>query len=59
MLNFIRNHPYITGGLIVFVILFLLGIFVLDTTLEETLIGSAGIAIVGALGFWWKEEGLG
>jgi len=59
MLNLVRNHPYITGFLIAFVIMSLVGIFFLDVTLTESLFGSAVLSAVGVLGVWWKYEGLG
>ena len=52
----LRKHPYIIGGILVFVILFLLGIFALEASFTESLLGSAVIAVVAAAGYWWKEE---
>jgi hypothetical protein len=56
MLNFIRKHPYIIGGIITFLILFFLGIFALDTSWSESLFGSAVITVIGVGGIWWKQE---
>ena len=52
----LRKHPYIIGGILVFVILFLLGIFALEDSFTESLLGSAVIAVVAVAGYWWKEE---
>ena len=52
----LRKHPYIIGGILVFVILFLLDIFALEASFTESLLGSAVIAVVAAAGYWWKEE---
>ncbi len=59
MLNFMRKHPYIVGCLITFLILFLVGIFALDTTWIESLLGAAVLSVVGVVGIWWKKEGFG
>lgn len=56
MLNFIRNHPYIVAGIIVFLLLFFLGIFLIDATWSESLLGSAVLTIVGVVSIWWKRE---
>ncbi len=59
MLNFVRNHPYIVSFIIVFLLLFFIGIFALDSTWSEALLGSAVISAVGVGGIWWKQEGFG
>jgi hypothetical protein len=59
MLNFIRNHPYLVSFIIVFLLVFLLGVFALDFSWSESLFGAAVIAAVGVGGYWWKDEGLG
>jgi len=58
MLNFVRNHPYLDSFIIAFLLLFFIGIFALDATWSEALIGSAVISAVGVGGIWWKQEGL-
>jgi len=55
MLNFIRSHPYIIAFFVVFLILFLIGIFALDASWSESLIGSAVLSAIGVGGYWWKE----
>ena len=55
MLN-LRKHPYIIGGIIAFLVLFLLGIFALEASITESLLGSAVLAVVGVVGIWWKQE---
>jgi hypothetical protein len=59
MLNFIRNHPYFVAFIIVFLILFFIGILALDASWSEALFGSAALAAIGVVGYWWKVEGLG
>ncbi len=59
MLNLVRNHPYIVGYLITVLILFLVGIFALDTSWIESLLGAAILSAVGVGGIWWKLEGFG
>jgi hypothetical protein len=59
MPKIIRNHPYIVSYIIVFLILFFIGIFALDTTWSESLLGSAVLSAIGVGGYWWKQEGLG
>jgi hypothetical protein len=60
MLNFMRKHPYIVSYLLVFLILFLIGIFALeDVSWGESLLGAAALSAVGVGGIWWKYEGFG
>ena len=59
MLNFLRSHPYIIAGVIVFWIVYAIGFFALDFTFGESLLLSGVIAVVGVGGYWWKEVGLG
>lgn len=59
MLNYVRNHPYLVSFVIVFMLLFAIGIFALDVSWSEALIGSAALSAIGVGGFWWKEVGLG
>ena len=56
MLNFIRKHPSILGSIITFLIILFLGVFVLETSWSESLLGSAVLTIVGVGGVWWKEK---
>jgi hypothetical protein len=55
MLN-IRKHPYIFGGILAFLLLFLVGVFALEVSISESLLGSAVLAVVGVAGIWWKQE---
>jgi len=59
MPNFIRNHPYIVGYVIAFLIMFFIGIFSLDASWSESLLASAVLSAVGVVGIWWKWEGFG
>lgn len=59
MKTFLRNHPYLVAFAIVFLLLFLIGIFGIDATLGESLLGAAALSAIGVGGYWWKEEGLG
>ncbi len=59
MLNLVRAHPYIFSFCIVFLILLFVGVFALNFTWSESLIGSAALSAIGVGIFWWKEEGLG
>ena len=59
MPKIIRNHTYIVSYIIVFLIMFFIGIFALDTTWSESLFGSAVLSAIGVGGYWWKQEGLG
>jgi len=59
MLNFLRKHPYMIGWLLVFLLLFFIGIFALDASWSESLLGSAVLSAVGTVSIWWKQEGLG
>lgn len=56
MLIFIKGHPYIVAGTIVFLLMFLLGIFALDASWSESLLGAAVLSVVGVFGIWWKEK---
>ena len=56
MLTFIKRHPYIVGGIISFVILLIVGVYGVGASWEESLFGSAVIAVVAVLGIWWKWE---
>jgi hypothetical protein len=58
-MNFIRNHPYIVSYIVVFLLLFFIGIFALEATWSESLFGAAVLSAVGVGGYWWKEVGLG
>ncbi|MBI5951700.1 MAG: hypothetical protein HY865_08580 [Chloroflexi bacterium] len=59
MPKIIRNHPYVIAFLFVFLLLFFIGIFALDTSWSESLFGAAVLSAVGVGGIWWKQEGFG
>ncbi len=44
------------AGVLAFLLLFLLGIFALEASFTESLLGSAVISVVAAAGYRWKEE---
>ena len=56
MLEFIKNHPYLTAWIIVFVLLFAVGIFAIDFSWTESLFGSAVLSTVGVISYWWKYQ---
>jgi len=57
--TFIRKHPYLVSFVILFLLIFLIGIFGVDATVGESLLGAAALSAIGVGGFWWKEVGLG
>ena len=59
IISFLRSHPYIIAGILIFLLLFSIGIFALDLTLGESLLLGGVISVIGAGGIWWKEVGLG
>jgi hypothetical protein len=59
MLKFARAHPYIVSFCIVFIIVFFVGVFALNSTWSESLLASAALSAVGTGSAWWKREGLG
>lgn len=56
MLKKLLKHPYIIGGIIAFLILFFVGVFALEVSVGESLLGSAVLTVVGVGGIWWKQE---
>jgi len=56
-MNFIRNHPYIVSYIVVFFLLFFIGIFALDVSWSESLFAAAVLSAVGVGGYWWKYVG--
>ena len=59
MLKSIKNHPYVISCVIVFLLLFFIGVFALDTTWGESLFGAAALSVIGVGSVWWKMEGFG
>jgi hypothetical protein len=56
MLKPILKNPYAIGGIIVFLILFFIGIFALETSVWESALYSAILTAIGIVVFWWKEN---
>ncbi len=54
----ILKSPYIIGGVIIFLILFFVGIFALDVSWGESALYSAVLTLIGTVVYWWKNEGL-
>ncbi|MBN2148946.1 MAG: hypothetical protein JW726_16295 [Anaerolineales bacterium] len=51
------KSEYIIAGIIVFVIVFIIGL-VIDFSFWESLLGAAVLSIVGIVVLWWQREGL-
>lgn len=56
MLKKIFTNKYIIAGLIVFLLLFFIGVFGLGFSWGESLFASAVLAVVGIGVIGWKEE---
>jgi len=56
MFKKLLKNPYIIGGIVAFVILFVVGVFALEASVSESLLGSAVISVIGVGGLWWKQE---
>jgi hypothetical protein len=56
MLKKLLKNPYIISAVIVFLLLFFLGIFEIGFSLTASLLVSAVISIVAVGGYWWKEK---
>jgi hypothetical protein len=52
----IFTNPYVIAGIIVFLLLFVIGIVWLDVSWTEALFGSAALSVIGVGSFWWKEK---
>jgi len=50
------HQPYVIAGIIVFLLLFFLGLYS-DFSAGESLFGSAVLAVVGMVVIWWQREG--
>jgi hypothetical protein len=57
MLKKIFTNPYVIGGVIAFIILFALGLY-LEFSVSESLLASAVLAVVGTVSVWWQREGI-
>jgi hypothetical protein len=56
MLKKIFANPYVVGGIIAFVILIVIGLY-LEFSISESLLVSAVLAAVGTVVIWWQKEG--
>lgn len=56
MFKKLLKNPYIISGVIVFLLLFFLGVFSIGFSLSDSLLVSAVISIVVVGGYWWKEK---
>ncbi len=54
MFTKILKNPYFITGVIVFLLLFILGLY-LDFSLGETLLASAALTAIGVGVLWWQE----
>jgi hypothetical protein len=59
MPNFISKHSYIVSFIIVFLLLFFIGIFGMSVSWSESLFGAAALSAIGVGGIWWRREGFG
>ena len=59
MPNFIKKHPYIVSFVIVFLLLFFIGVFGISVSWLESLFGAAALSAIGVGSIWWRYEGLG
>ena len=59
MPKFISKHPYIVSFIIVFLLLFFIGIFGVSASWGESLFGAAALSAIGVGSIWWKREGFG
>ena len=57
MLKKIFTNRYVIAGIIVFVLLFILGMY-LKFSAAESMLGSAVISVVGMVTMWWQDWGL-
>ena len=56
MLRKIFTNRYVIAGIIVFVILFVIGLY-LEFSVSESLFASAALAVVGIAVAWWQDWG--
>jgi hypothetical protein len=56
MLKKILTNRYLIGGIIVFVILFIVGLY-LEFSVSESLFASVALAVVGIVVIWWQDWG--
>jgi Kef-type K+ transport system membrane component KefB len=55
MLIAVLKNPYFISGILVFALLFGLGLY-LDFSWVESLFASAALAVVGVGTLWWQRE---
>jgi Kef-type K+ transport system membrane component KefB len=56
MLKKILTNAYVIGGIVVFVLLFFIGIFGIGFTWGEALFGAAALSVIGTATVWWRRE---
>lgn len=56
MLRKIFTNRYVVAGILVFVILFVIGLY-LEFSVSESLFASAALAVVGIAVAWWQDWG--
>jgi hypothetical protein len=56
MLKKVFTNPYVIGGIVAFVILLVLGLY-LEFSIGESLLASAVLAAIGTVIVWWQKEG--
>lgn len=56
MLKKVFTNPYVIGGIVAFVILLVLGLY-LEFSIGESLLASAVLAAIGTVIAWWQKEG--
>jgi hypothetical protein len=56
MLKKVFTNPYVIGGIVSFVILLVLGLY-LEFSISESLLASAVLAAIGTVIVWWQKEG--
>jgi len=57
MLKKIFTNPYVIGGISVFILLFVLGLY-MEFSISESLFASAALAVIGTVSVWWQREGI-
>jgi len=56
MLKKLIKNPYVIAGVVIFLLLFAIGVFALEFSIGESFLYSIVLAIIGVGSFWWKEN---
>ena len=56
MLKKFSKNPYVIAGIVIFLLLFAIGVFALEFSIGESFLYSIVLAIIGVGSFWWKEN---